>query len=78
MRKCFCILLVYAVVHTVPCMAPRLLARNICASSSKPDKVRIISSLLLPANALGLNPDSTEMDESFALPLSRLRLTQKF
>lgn len=69
---------VYIMVHTVPCMAPRLLARNVCVSSSKPDKVHINSSLLLPTKPLGLNPGSTGMDESFALTLSGLRLTQKF
>ena len=67
---------VYIMVHMVPCMAPRLLARNVCVSSSK--QVRINSSLLLPTKPPGLNPGSKGMDESFALTLSGLRLTQKF
>lgn len=66
----------YIMLHTVPCTAPQLLVRNVCASSSKPDKACISCSLLLLTKPLGLNPGSTDMDEIFGLTLPGLRLTQ--
>lgn len=67
---------VHILVHTEPCMAPRLLGRNVCASSSKPGKDGIPPiPLLVP---LGPNPGSKGMDQTFSLTLSELRLTQKF
>lgn len=74
---------VHITVHTKPCMAPRLLWRNVCASSSEPGKDGITPiPLLIPTPPLGLNPGSKGTDEgtdeTSALTLSELGLTQKF
>lgn len=67
---------VHILVHTEPCTAPRLLGRNVCASSSKPGKEGIPPiPLLVP---LGPNPGSKGMDQTFSSTLSELRLAQKF